>query len=706
MRGKFMQSKKSHTAAKFVRPSTLEALESRTLLSTYYVSTQGNDGAAGSSSSPWRTLQQAANMVRAGDNVIVQAGTYSGFQLTTDGTASARITFQAQPGVLINNRNSSTQDGINLEGASYVTIDGFKIAPASGVTMRSGIRAVESTGVIIRNNNIDRPSWWGIVTGFAENVLIEGNTTTNSINQHGIYVGYGADNPIVRNNISYGNKQCGIQLNSDATGGGDGIITGAIIEGNTVYNNSVGGGAGLNFDGVSNSTVRNNLFYNNSSNAIALYQVDGTQGARNNVIVNNTIVQPNTGYYAVSIVSGSSASSGNKVFNNILIGRSGAIGIDSASRSGFVSDYNAVNDKLSTDASSPISFSSWRSATGQDAHSFIGSTTNLFANYSGNDYHLATSSPAVDTGTSNSAPVTDKDGKARPAGAGYDIGAYEYNGSTPTATAPAAPSALTATAASTSQIALKWTDNSSNETGFLIERATGTGSFTQIASVGAGVTSFTDSGLTASTAYSYRVRATNAAGNSAYSNTAAATTQASTPTVTIPSAPSALTATAASSSQINLKWTDNSNNETGFLIERATGTGTFTQIASVGAGVTSFTSSGLTASTAYSYRVRATNSAGNSAYSNTASATTQASTPTTTIPTAPSALAATAVSSSQVALKWTDNSSNESGFLVERATGTGTFTQIASVGAGVTSFTDSGLAASTAYSYRVRATNS
>src|SRR5207302_4131979 len=120
----------------------------------------------------------------------------------------------------------------------------------------------------------------------------------------------------------------------------------------------------------------------------------------------------------------------------------------------------------------------------------------------------------------------------------------------------------------------------------------------------------------------YRVLATNDAGDSLYSNTASATTQAG--TVTPAAAPTGLGASAASSSAINLTWTDNSNNETGFKIERAVGTGAFSPLITVGANVTSYADSGLTASTSYSYRVLATNSVGDSGYSNTASATTQA----------------------------------------------------------------------------------
>ena len=91
---------------------------------------------------------------------------------------------------------------------------------------------------------------------------------------------------------------------------------------------------------------------------------------------------------------------------------------------------------------------------------------------------------------------------------------------------PNAPSSLTATAISTSQINLAWTDNSANEDGFKIERCTGTGctNFVQIAIVGANVRNYSNTGLNKNTTYTYRVRAYNASGNSAYSNIASAKT--------------------------------------------------------------------------------------------------------------------------------------------------------------------------------------
>jgi hypothetical protein len=170
-----------------------------------------------------------------------------------------------------------------------------------------------------------------------------------------------------------------------------------------------------------------------------------------------------------------------------------------------------------------------------------------------------------------------------------------------------------------------------------------------------------------------------------------------------PAAPANLTATAVSSSQINLTWAD-SDSETGFRIERCTGAGctNFAQIATVGANVTSYSNTGLAASTSYSYRVRAYNAAGDSGYSNTASAETQAAP---ALPLAPTDLAATAVSKSQISLAWTDNATNETGFYIERCKGSTctNFARIATVGANVTTYANTGLSRNTAYRYRVRA---
>jgi hypothetical protein len=449
-------------------------------------------------------------------------------------------------------------------------------------------------------------------------------------------------------------------------------------------------------------------------------------------------------------------------------------------------------------------------------------------------------------------------------------------------TPPAAPSNLAATAAAANQLNLGWTDNSSSETGILVERSTDDVNFTQIASLGSQATSYSDTGLTTGATYYYRVRAYNGAGDSAYSNTAnnvavgaaasfsvsapgtatqgtsfnitvtaldsandtvtfyagtvhftSSDTAASLPanstltngtgtfavtlnttgsqtvtatdtanssitgsatvsvSVSVPAAPSNLKATAAAANQINLAWTDNSSNESGFLIERSTDDVNFTQIGSVAADVTSYSDTGLTTGTTYYYRVRAYNASGDSAYSNTAhsvavgaAASFRVSAPSTkaqgtafnirvtaldtagdtvtfyggtvhftssdsaailpanstltkgtktfsvtletlgkqtvtatdttnssntgsatvgVAPVAPSNLTATAVSSSQINLTWTDNSAGETGILVQRSTDGTHFTQIASLGGTATSYSSTGLSGQTKYYYRVRA---
>ena len=91
-----------------------------------------------------------------------------------------------------------------------------------------------------------------------------------------------------------------------------------------------------------------------------------------------------------------------------------------------------------------------------------------------------------------------------------------------------------------------------------------------------------------------------------------------------PNVPTGLSAAAASASQINLSWTDNSNDETGFTIERSADEATWTQVAAAGANVQTYANTGLPAETKYYYRVKAFNGVAQSGYTNTASATTQA----------------------------------------------------------------------------------
>ncbi|MCL5022136.1 MAG: fibronectin type III domain-containing protein [Nitrospirae bacterium] len=171
-----------------------------------------------------------------------------------------------------------------------------------------------------------------------------------------------------------------------------------------------------------------------------------------------------------------------------------------------------------------------------------------------------------------------------------------------------------------------------------------------------------------------------------------------------PGRPTNLTATAVSSNQINLSWTDTSNNETGFNIVRKQGIrGGYSVIKwDWPPNSTTFTDVVPTADTYY-YAVYAKNGTTlYSAYSNEASATITVQ----GAPAAPSNLTINAVTSNQIVFSWADNSTDETGFKIERKTGSGgTYSQIALVGSNTTSYPDSGLTENTTYYYRVKASN-
>lgn len=199
---------------------------------------------------------------------------------------------------------------------------------------------------------------------------------------------------------------------------------------------------------------------------------------------------------------------------------------------------------------------------------------------------------------------------------------------TPTPTvAPNPPLNVQTLALSATSVRVFWGDNSSNETGFRVKRAIGSGSFSVVGTVAANVTTYDDTTAAAGTSYTYRVESFNSTGSTPAATDAPITTAAA--PVTAPAAPTNLGAQAQSSTQVNLVWIDNANNEDGCKIEQSTTSGAgFTQIATVGANTVAYSATGLTAGTKYFFRVRAYNTAStpNSAYSNEANATTNAAT--------------------------------------------------------------------------------
>lgn len=288
--------------------------------------------------------------------------------------------------------------------------------------------------------------------------------------------------------------------------------------------------------------------------------------------------------------------------------------------------------------------------------------------------------------------ATATNGPATASGSGnHSWGVVAFNSITDTE-APTDPTSLNATANGATQIDLTWTASTDNiaVVRYRVERCTGSGcsSFSEISQPT--TNSYSNQGLSSSTLYRYRVRAEDGAGNlSGYSNTAEATTGVAGDTES-PTQPSSAAAVAPGTHGIDIGWGASSDNVgvTAYRIERCAGAScsSFSEIAQTTA--LTYADRGLTPDTLYRYRVRAQDAAVNfSTYSTTVEARTRTRSPT---------------------LSWTDNSDNETGFIISRRTGcnsSASFSDVATVDAGTTTWSDT-TTQTVEMEYRVRATNS
>src|SRR5262249_36094696 len=288
-------------------------------------------------------------------------------------------TFLGQGTVTINTPVAASGNGIDLVGASYVTIQQFQIFQMP----KAGIAVSNASGDVLRSNYI---RWSG----------------TSAFYLHGTTQAVGMP-----------------------------VVTGALTEGNTLDNNGTGPGGTIAGDGVQNTRIQNNEFYgDNNAAGIALYQADASGRSTGNVIVNNTVVMP--GQYSRGL-SLQNASTGNAVFNNIFYVASSlgvSLNISADSRAGLASDYNALMPLAATpDGVTAQTLAQWQSSSGQASHSLAMTSAAIFANLSVGDDRLAPGGPGMDAGTASlgaqAAPGTDNISFPRPSGPRPDLGAYE-----------------------------------------------------------------------------------------------------------------------------------------------------------------------------------------------------------------------------------------------------------------------------------------
>ena len=242
-------------------------------------------------------------------------------------------------------------------------------------------------------------------------------------------------------------------------------------------------------------------------------------------------------------------------------------------------------------------------------------------------------------------------------------------------------------------------------TGYTLERSTDNATWAQLATPVATAVSYSDTAVAPATIYYYRLKAMTGAGESVPSLAQTATTILSSPTLN--------SATAASTSQITLSWTDVTG-ENGFTIWEQScnyngnnydvtycqsgytwAWGGWTQVATTGNGVTTYSRSGLPAGYAYQYYIVATSGGIVSPASNVRLAWSIPAAPTLNVPSAPS--------DTNVNLSW-NNVGGETGYTVERKTDAGgTYAAIATLGQNATSYTDTTVVAQTTYYYRLKA---
>ena len=327
----------------------------------------------------------------------------------------------------------------------------------------------------------------------------------------------------------------------------------------------------------------------------------------------------------------------------------------------------------------------------------------------------------ADTGNANT--TYEHSGLAAGATRHYRVSAINGNGTslpsnvddaTTGATAPGAPTSLSATASGSATINLSWSAPASNGgaaiTGYKIEVSSDSGSNWNdlVADTGNANTTYEHSGLAGGTTRHYRVSAINSNGASLPSNVDDATTGAS-----VPGAPTSLSATASGSATINLSWSAPASNGgsaiTGYKIEVSSDSGSNWNdlVADTGNANTTYPHSGLAAGATRHYRVSAINSNGTSLPSNVDDATAGAS-----VPGAPTSLSATASGSSTIDLSWSAPASNGgsavTGYKIEVSSDGGSSWSdlVADTGNANTTYAHSGLSAGTTRHYRVSAINS
>ena len=260
---------------------------------------------------------------------------------------------------------------------------------------RAGLRISLSDHVSIRDCTFADNGTWGLFTDFSDYTLVGGQRILWGGGRAWDLYQQLQRLPTIRRNRLHDNHGCGLHMNGDISMGGDGVISYALVEGNIIYENGVGGGSGINMDGVTNSIVRNNLLYDNHASGISIYQIDGGSGSTG---------QPGAQQYDPH---GFRRALGDQYTERFwhrksalqqyrlqLPSLAGELSrLPPGALDGFASDYNIVMDRFSADdGDTRLTLAEWQ-AMGYDTHSIIADPAQLFVNPVAGNYHLLSNRP-------------------------------------------------------------------------------------------------------------------------------------------------------------------------------------------------------------------------------------------------------------------------------------------------------------------------
>lgn len=421
-------------------------------MTTYYVSSQtGSANNAGTSASaPLDSLQAAADVVKPGDTVQVMSGTYDPVTITTSGTSSAPITFEAAAGQTPVINSSGSWNGIDIQ-ASNIVINGFTVEGdannynlsqamagydggnpslnGNGIAVNSSSSVPIPNHIVIENNTVTNEPGGGIGTVGADYVQILNNNVTN--NGHwsaygasgiSIYESQNSDNNAGTHDVISGNTSSG-NAQMVPTGGVNNSITdgeGIILDTNTGYtgqilvqNNTVtgNGSSGIESFLTANATISGNTIYGNntenvqpaSDSAILINQ------SSNNTVTGNITTAPSGSTGSGTAGSGSSASSGSSSG-----GTTTGTGTGTSSGGGSVTDPTGGTTGSGSSASGGSSSTGGTTGTGTGTSSGSGSvsdptggvTGSGSSTSSGGHHHHHWGSGTTGTGTSTGGTTT------------------------------------------------------------------------------------------------------------------------------------------------------------------------------------------------------------------------------------------------------------------------------------------------------------